>query len=174
MDGRDVLLAAPCGSGKSLCYEVAIDIIRQQYPNKILLLSLPVNSILEEKAKHPRVKTAYITMSGAVHTDGETADDGSGDIVISDELLQGVLNGEFPIVAGHAESWLSSVGRMIIKEARKKDMIGAIVFDEVHKSLRWKMRPRMQEIRWFIDFWNQLLNDSKVRPSPSFSSSGVV
>ena len=100
MDGRDVVLVAPCGSGKSLCYEVAIDIIRQQYPNKILLLSLPVNSILEEKAKHPRVKTAYITMSGAVHADGETADDGSGDVVISDELLKGVLSGEFPIVAG--------------------------------------------------------------------------
>ena len=100
MDGRDVLLVAPCGSGKSLCYEVAIDIIRQQNPNKILLLSLPVNSILEEQAKNPRVKTAYITMSGAVHADSETADDGSGEVVISDELLQGVLSGEFPIVAG--------------------------------------------------------------------------
>ena len=52
---------------------------------------------------------------------------------------------------GHAESWLSPVGRMIIREARKREMIGAIVFDEVHKSLRWKMRPRMQDTRRFID-----------------------
>ena len=150
LDNRDVLLVAPCGSGKSLCYEVAIDLIRQQNPHKILLLCLPVNSILEEKSKKPRIKTAYVSMSGAIHGDGETADDGKGAVEISDDFLEEILRGDFPIVMGHAESWLSSVGRMIIKELRKKDMIGAVVFDEVHKSLRWKMRPRMQDIGWFM------------------------
>ena len=149
LDHRDVLLVAPCGSGKSLCYEVAIDVIRQENPDKILLLCLPVNSILEEKAKKPRIKTAYVSMSGAIHGDGETADDGKGAVEISDDFLQEILRGDYPIVMGHAESWLSDVGRMIIKELRKKNMIGAVVFDEVHKSLKWTMRPRMQDIGWF-------------------------
>ena len=63
---------------------------------------------------------------------------------------------------GHAESWLSAAGRMIIREARKKDMIGAIVFDELQKSLRWKMRPRMQDTRWFIDARDKLLSSTLV------------
>ena len=151
LDNHDVLLIAPCGSGKSLCYEVAIDIIRQKNPTKILLLCLPVNSILEEKAKKPLIKTAYVTMSGAIHGDGETADDGSGAVEVGEDFLQEILRGDYPIVMGHAESWLSSVGRMIIKELRKKQMIGAVVFDEVHKSLKWKMRPRMQDIGWFMN-----------------------
>ena len=116
--------------------------------------SIQNNSLAFLMSSSDRVPDMYRNQaSGALFLrtdgDGETADDGKGAVEISDDFLQEILRGDYPIVMGHAESWLSDVGRMIIKELRKKNMIGAVVFDEVHKSLKWTMRPRMQDIGWF-------------------------
>ena len=54
MNSMDVLLTAPCGSGKSLVYEVAIGLVRQENPKQVLILCLSVNSVMEEKSKLPK------------------------------------------------------------------------------------------------------------------------
>ena len=108
LGGRDVLLMAPCGAGKSLVYEVTIDIIRQESPNKVLVLCLPVNKILEEKSATNRLPTAYVTMSGRVVVDSEEGEMDS-DVSVTEELLESILRGDYAILMGHAESWSQSV-----------------------------------------------------------------
>ena len=132
---RDVLLLAPCGSGKSLVYTTAIDIMRQESPTKVLILCLPVNEVLLEKLKSHPVPTAFVAMSGAVLVDGEGLDDGTGDAALDDELLAAILRGEYAILMGHAESWLSRMGRLLLKALRERNMIGIIVIDELHKVI---------------------------------------
>ena len=95
---------APCGAGKSLVYEVTIDMIRQDSPKKVLLLCLPVNKIMEEKTGTSRLPTAYITMSGRVVIDSEEGDMDT-DVRVTDELLEAILRGDYAILMGHAESW---------------------------------------------------------------------
>ena len=108
LGGRDVLLMAPCGAGKSLVYEMTIDIMRQDSPNKVLVLCLPVNKILEEKSATNRLPTAYVTMSGRVVVDCEEGEMDS-DVSVTEELLESILRGDYAILMGHAESWSQSV-----------------------------------------------------------------
>ena len=88
--------------------------------------------------KHP-------TQSGRIVIDGGGAEDEEVEVDLSDDLLEAIMMGDYGILCGHAESWLSAIGRLIIKKLREKDMIGAICIDELHKSLRWLMRPKMQD-----------------------------
>ena len=38
------------------------------------------------------------------------------------------------------------MGRRIIRGLRSRGIIGAVCIDELHKSLHWKMRPKMQQV----------------------------
>ena len=109
MGNMDVLLTAPCGSGKSLVYEAAIGLIRQENPKQVLILCLPVNSVMEEKLKHPRVPTAYITMSGKVVMESEEGESDS-EVDIKEDMMEAIVRGDYPILMGHAESWMSPQG----------------------------------------------------------------
>ena len=88
-----MLLMAPCGAGKSLVYEVTIDMIRQESPNKVLVLCLPVNKIMEEKSETNRLPTAYVTMSGRVVVDCVEGEMDS-DVSVTEELLEAILRGD--------------------------------------------------------------------------------
>ena len=112
MNSMDVLLTAPCGSGKSLVYEVAIGLVRQENPKQVLILCLPVNSVMEEKSKLPRVPTAYITMNGKVLVDSEESENDT-DVEVKEEVMEAIVRGDFHILMGHAESWLSPTGNWV-------------------------------------------------------------
>ena len=106
MSSMDVLLTAPCGSGKSLVYEVAIGLIRQENPQQVLILCLPVNSVMDEKSKQPRVPTAYITMSGKVVIESEEGENDC-EVNIKEDMMEAIVIGDYSILMGHAESWMS-------------------------------------------------------------------
>ena len=112
MSNMDVLLTAPCGSGKSLVYEVAIGLARQDNPKQVLILCLPVNSVMEEKSKQPRAPTAYITMSGKLVIDSEEGDNDS-EVEVKDDMMEAIVRGDYHILMGHAESWLSPTGNTV-------------------------------------------------------------
>jgi superfamily II DNA helicase RecQ len=138
----DALVLAPTGQGKSLIYETGIALKRMENPKSVLLLCLPLTSVMEEKSKKPVLPTAFITMAGkiVVNEDGEEVEDAE----VPADLMESVLQGEYAIVMGHAESFLSPTGRKLLKSLKKKNMISIMCIDELHKFLRWKMRPSMQ------------------------------
>ena len=112
MSSMDVLLTAPCGSGKSIVYEVAIGLVRQEKPRQVIILCLPVNSVMEEKSKLPRVRSAYITMSGKVLVDSEESEN-DPDVEVKEDVMEAIVRGDYHILMGHAESWLSPTGNWV-------------------------------------------------------------
>jgi hypothetical protein len=138
----DALVLAPTGQGKSLIYEAGIVVRRMKNPKSVLLLCLPLTSVMEAKSKKPVLPTAFITMAGkiVVNDEGEEVEDAE----VPADLMESVLEGDYAIIMGHAESFLSPTGRRLLKSLKKKKMIAIVCIDELHKFLRWKMRPSMQ------------------------------
>ena len=110
MSNMDVLLTAPCGSGKSLVYEVAIGLVRQDNPKQVLILCLPVISVMEDKSKEPRAPTAYITVSGKLVSE---EGDNDSEVEVKDDMMEAIVRGDYHILMGHAESWLSPTGNTV-------------------------------------------------------------
>lgn len=142
LSGTDTLLLSPTGTGKSLTYVGSIAMKRQDNPKSVLLLSVPLSLLAEEKMKTHALPTTFLTIAGKfiVNEDGEEENDAT----LADNL-EAVLAGDFAIICGHGEAFLTTFGRWLVKEFVKRRMLGIVVFDEAHKNLRWKMRPDMLE-----------------------------
>ena len=103
INNRNVVVVAPCGSGKLLVYHMAVYILRVtlNIPNGVGLCLQPLNNILCEKTNSdPPLKTAYLTMTGEAVL---------GKVSMSHSLEE-IHNGEIPCLLGHAESFLSAKG----------------------------------------------------------------
>ena len=83
---------------------------------------------MNEKLKNPLVKTAVLTMRGKLKM-GEANDE---DVELSC-LEEEVLDGKFPVLIGHPESWGSARGQKLLLEMKKKNMILLIAIDEFHQ-----------------------------------------
>ena len=67
MNNRNVILTAPCGTGKLLVFHLGVHLMRQIFnlPKGVGICLEPLNNILVEKTNNnPPIKTAYLTMSG--------------------------------------------------------------------------------------------------------------
>ena len=67
LNGRNVVLVAPCGSGKLLVFQVAVHLLRKKHNmcSGVGVCLQPLNSILFEKTNsNPPIKTAFLTMTG--------------------------------------------------------------------------------------------------------------
>ena len=103
-NNRNVVLLAPCGSGKLLVFYMGVKIMRTKFnlPNGLGLCLQPLNNILTEKTNSdPPIPTAYLTMSG----EGMKAEN-----VLLTHSLDEISNGDIGCLLGHAESFLSSRG----------------------------------------------------------------
>ena len=104
LHGKNVVLIAPCGSGKLLVFHLAVYILREKFnlPNGVGLCLQPLNNILTEKTNsNPPLKTAYLTMTGDAVKEGN--------ITVSHSLEE-IVSGEIGCLLGHAESFLSNKG----------------------------------------------------------------
>ena len=111
LNGKNVILMAPCGSGKMLVYYMAVHLLRKKYnlPNGVGICLQPLNNILSEKTNNnPPIKTAFLTMTG------EAVKSGSAKLSHS---LDEILTGDIGCLMGHAESFLSARGIIHIFKA---------------------------------------------------------
>ena len=83
----------------------------------VAIVTQPLSSIMEEKMKNQQVKTAVLTMTGKLKNE-----EGDDDAVLSG-LEDDVLDGAYPVIIGHPESWGSNRGKRLLLEMKKRDMI---------------------------------------------------
>ena len=83
---------------------------------------------MNEKLKSPIVETAVLSMRGKLKI-GEENDE---DVELSC-LEEHLLDGKFPILIGHPESWGSEKGQNLLLEMKKRNMILLIAIDEFHQ-----------------------------------------
>ena len=69
----------------------------------VAIMTQPLSSIMEEKMKNQQIKTAVLTMTG--------------------KLKNEILEGAYPVIIGHPESWGSSRGKRLLLEMKKRNMI---------------------------------------------------
>ena len=103
--GENVVLIAPCGSGKLLVFHMGVYLLREKFNlhNGVGLCLQPLNNILTEKTNsHPPIKTAYLTMTGDAVQAGNAS---------LSHSLEEISSGEIGCVLGHAESFLSVRGK---------------------------------------------------------------
>jgi superfamily II DNA helicase RecQ len=116
---RDLVLVSPTGTGKMNVISLGIIGLRQVFGNMkgVAIVTQPLSAIMNEKLKNKDVKTAVLTMTGKLKND-----EGQDDAEL-DQLEADVLEGVYPVVIGHPESWSSRKGQQLLMEMRKRDMI---------------------------------------------------
>ena len=112
INNKNVLVVAPCGSGKSLIMKLGINILRKtmNISNSIGMCLEPVNNIMYEKTKsNSTLKSAFITMTGQ----GLKSDN----VTLSQFYVE-YKSGDIGCLLGHTESFLSPKDKdQIIKTA---------------------------------------------------------
>ena len=91
---KNVILSAPCGSGKFLVISLATDLIRikERKPKGVSLVILPLTAIMREVQKN-NTDICYITMEGNVI--GEAGEE----VTISD-TIEAILGGKYKMILG--------------------------------------------------------------------------
>ena len=101
LNGDNVIVLAPCGSGKLLIFYMGVYIPRKKLgmPNGVGVCLQPLNSILVEKTNtNPVLKTAFLTVAGEGVKEGN--------ISMSHDLNE-LLSGAIRCLLGHSESFMS-------------------------------------------------------------------
>ena len=104
LNRKNVILTAPCGSGKLLVFQLGVYLMRQKLnlANGVGICLEPLNNILCEKTNNnPPLKTAYLTMTGDAVKEGNAS---------LSHSLDDICSGEISCILGHAESFLSVKG----------------------------------------------------------------
>ena len=89
-----------------LVYHLAVHLLRIKLkrPNGVGLCLQPLNNILYEKTNNkPPINTAYLTMSGEAVREGNAT---------LSHSLDEIVSGDFGCLLGHAESFLSTKGKI--------------------------------------------------------------
>ena len=84
----------------------------------VAIVTQPLTAIMTQKMKSKDVKTAILSMAGQLKSDGDEDEDAELDCLESD-----ILDGKFPVIIGHPESWGSRRGQRLLMEMMKRKMI---------------------------------------------------
>ena len=111
----------------------------------VAIVTQPLTSIMNDKLKNNVAKTAVLSMRGKLRNDGADVEE---EVELSC-LEADVLDGNYPVLLGHPESWGSARGQQLLLEMKKRDMILLIAIDEFHQGQvgHWQeFRPDMMKI----------------------------
>ena len=130
-DMKNVILCSPTGSGKMNVPLLATLVLREKLnnPKGVGIITQPLSSIMNEKKKNGICEAAVLSMSGELSTSSEDEENTGLSCDLHD-----LLNGEFPIILGHPESFDSKLGQHILRELQRLDRIILICIDEFHQG----------------------------------------
>ena len=141
---KNLILVSPTGSGKMNVPLLSILVLREKLQNKkgVAIVTQPLTSIMNEMI-NKICDVAVLTMSGHLKTNsGEENPDLSCDI---DDLLEG----KFPVLLGHPESFDTPLGQNILRELQRRERLLLVCVDEFHQGGEghWSVfRPDMMRL----------------------------
>ena len=126
---KNVILVSPTGSGKMNVPLLAILVLRErmQNPKGVAIITQPLTSIMNEKKKNDVCPVAVLSMSGHLSAT-EEPDDAKLSCLIDD-----LLDGKYPVLIGHPESFDTPLGQRILRELQRREMILLLCIDEFHQ-----------------------------------------
>ena len=130
---NDVILVAPCGSGKMVTAELCVDIMRKMtgVQDGVGLGIMPLSAIMRE-AIQKNSNVAFITMEGGVETGpGEE----TTETLKASDSLESLKQGKYKLILAHIESLDSEEGRQFVDGLEEAGKLVFIFVDEVHKNL---------------------------------------
>ena len=99
-------------------------------PNGVSVGTQPLSLIMEDKINNGIVPTAVLTMAGKIKS--ELVDSGEASLSSPEESI---LQGAYPVLIGHPESWANSVGQKLLKNLQQKGRVLSTFVDELHQGL---------------------------------------
>jgi hypothetical protein len=124
---RHVVLVMGTGSGKMTVPLLSSLILRKTMaePRGVTLITQPLTGLMLEQLKNPVCPVAILSMAGELTAEPTEMEGGKLSCTIN-----ALLNGEYPVLLGHPESFSSQLGQHILSELQSRDRILQIVLDE--------------------------------------------
>ena len=98
------------------------------------IVTQPLTSIMKEKKNNGICEAAVLSMTGDLST---SLDEEDGSSLSCD--LHDLLDGKYPVLFGHPESFDSKLGQRILRELQRRDRILMICIDEFHQGSVFKL-----------------------------------
>ena len=128
---NNLVLVSPTGSGKMDVPLLAALVLRERLniSKGVAIVTQPLTSIMNEKIHNKICEVATLSMTGALKTSSKDEDDASLSCDLED-----LLDGRYPVLMGHPESFDSDLGQHILRELQKLERLILICIDEFHQG----------------------------------------
>ena len=144
---KNLVLVSPTGSGKMDVPLLSALVLRERLgvSKGVTIVTQPLTSIMNQKINNKICEVAVLAMTGQLKTSCGTDEDDAG---LSCEVAD-LLDGCFPVILGHPESFDSILGRHILRELQRLDRLLMVCIDEFHQGGEghWSsFRPEMMRM----------------------------
>ena len=143
---KHLILVSPTGSGKMDVPLLSTLVLREKLgiSKGVAIITQPLTSIMNEKIKNRICDVAVLSMAGQLRTSSGPEDEAELSCDVKD-----LLDGKYPVLLGHPESFDSPLGQHILRELQRLDRLLLVCIDEFHQGGQghWSsFRPDMMRI----------------------------
>ena len=126
-----LILISPTGSGKMDVPLLATLVLRKRLgiSKGVAIVTQPLTSIMNQKIKNNICDVAVLSMAGELRGSSGRNEDADLSCDVSD-----LLDGKFPVLLGHPESFESPLGQNILRELQRLDRLILVCIDEFHQG----------------------------------------
>ena len=110
----------------------------------VTIITQPLSSIMNQKMNNKICEVAVLSMTGQLRTSSGRDEDADLSCDVSD-----LLNGKYPVLLGHPESFDSILGQHLLRELQRHERLLLVCIDEFHQGGQghWSsFRPDMMKM----------------------------
>jgi superfamily II DNA helicase RecQ len=137
--GHNVVMVIGTGEGKMTVPLLSALLARrtQGQPKGVTIITQPLTGLMLEQLSNPICEAAVLSMAGEVTIGAAPgADEERARLSCT---MDDLLEGKFPVIIGHPESFATPLGQRILRELQRRDRILQIVIDEFHTNAHWNI-----------------------------------